>query len=737
MRKTLSHNSFTSSHTRSLAPSGRRLLPFAFYLLLSLSPLAPVAAQETPDAQWPCRREIENGDFAKAAQKLGKKLGKDSLDIPANYAVHRLLSADGCPDRDLERAYRHLTVAHRAYCHAAPRMLDRLTRDGFDGALFSAAFQRLGILALLEARGAATADVYSNLLATYTELPDSIRALALYSRDSIELATARVSGRTDDFITFLQRRPDSPLKAAAITSRDSAAFAEAQSIHTCEGYERFLRQYPQSAESGRAKDSLYTIAFRQAEEADGEQFYRSYADRYPQSPFAAISIYRADSIQYYATTDPDDWRSFVRYLDEKGGWAELALQTLARIALKDKAVEALEQALAHYPLPNGRIPVDDSLYLSLATQLRMAYLIPTVANFSRLYDAHGNHLPEEWRRHDSLAVAAYNNYNYHIIDSCIRAIAPYHEAFIMLQQLIDNDLRYGRSQEALATVGCYSYAFSGSDEYAKLVATLTDAVSRQSAAAPVVISAAMGCDCSYPVPSPDGKRLYFAAKGHRENIGGGDIFSAGLAKGGRQLVHPAIEIDLSHTYGNDAPLSLSADGKLMLTLQSGRYFISRRDSVTGKWLPAEALLPDFGRPIADACLTADGRGVILSVPGRENYQTDTSLNLYLLLFDKGNELIDLGAAVNTPFAERAPYLHSDMRTLYFSSEGHGSLGQMDLYCVTRLSDDRWDLWSEPRNLGVGINTVDNETWLRLSADGAKGFSHRRGRQMEIVTFEIR
>lgn len=246
------------------------------------------------------------------------------------------------------------------------------------------------------------------------------------------------------------------------------------------------------------------------------------------------------------------------------------------------------------------------------------------------------------------------------------------------------------------------------------------------------------------MPSADGKTLYFSVKGHSTNIGGSDIFSATVKDNrgkGIKISNSHIEIDLSHTYGNEVPLSVTADGNTMLSLQSGRYFIARRDSASHKWFPAEPLLPDFPLPIADACLTADGKAVILSVPGKEDYQTDSSLNLYILPLI-GNEelgmrnLIDLGPVVNTPFAERAPYLHSDMKRLYFASEGHGSLGQMDLYVVERLSDDRWDLWSEPHNLGIGINSVDNETWIRLAPDGKTAYSHRRGRQMEIVTFQL-
>ncbi|MBP5540777.1 MAG: PD40 domain-containing protein [Bacteroidales bacterium] len=713
--------------------SYKRIPLFLTFLALLGSSVAQESATD-PEARYPYRREISSGNFGKVAQKIEKKLAKEADDVAYNYAAYRLWSAKGFEDRDLALAYQHLATAYHAYAHSAPRQIERLERDGFDGALFSSDFRRIGLLALAQARAAATPDVFSDLLAIFTDIPDDIIASATYSRDSLELDIARRAGRTQDIHAFILLRPDSPLLPQAQALRDSSAFADAQQAHTTQAYEVFINEFPSSAQYQRAKDSLYTIAFRQAEQAGAEHLYRAYAERYPESPLAASASWRADSILYHTSVNPADWRSLVLYLDSPTPhtpyWHSFALHSLATIALDGHDVEAVAQALAH-------TPTSDSLRLLLASRLRRDYLIPSITNFHRLYGAYGRLLPSEWRTHDSLALALYNSYRFDIIDSCIHAIAPAHEAYIMLQQLIDHDIRYGRAAEALKSIEPFRDDFVGSEEFSRLAGLLADspAAPTRPTAQPLKL---LNAECSHPVPSIDGKTLYFSAKGHSSNIGGGDIFSA---RGkGKTWSSSHIEMDLSHTYGNEAPLSVTADGNTMLTLQSGRLFICRRDSASRKWLPAEPLLADFPMPIADACLTADGMALLLSIPGKEAYQTDTSLNLYVL--EIGNEelgmrnLIDLGPTVNTPFADRAPYLASDMKTLYFASEGHGSLGQLDLFVVTRPSDDRWDLWSEPRNLGLGINTVDNETWIRLSPDGKTVFSHRRARQMEIVTYQL-
>jgi outer membrane protein OmpA-like peptidoglycan-associated protein len=78
----------------------------------------------------------------------------------------------------------------------------------------------------------------------------------------------------------------------------------------------------------------------------------------------------------------------------------------------------------------------------------------------------------------------------------------------------------------------------------------------------------------------------------------------------------------------------------------------------------------------------------------------------------------LPAPVNTHFAERSPYLHSDNKTLYFASDGHPGLGEMDLFKTTRL-DNTWLNWSKPYNIGRKFNTIHDDWGINFSVP-AKG-----------------
>jgi len=78
-------------------------------------------------------------------------------------------------------------------------------------------------------------------------------------------------------------------------------------------------------------------------------------------------------------------------------------------------------------------------------------------------------------------------------------------------------------------------------------------------------------------------------------------------------------------------------------------------------------------------------------------------------------------SINTPYSERTPFLHPDLKTLYFSSDGHGSLGKLDVYKSTRLSDSCWNCWSTPVNMGKEINTIESDWGYKISTDGKTAY----------------
>lgn len=80
--------------------------------------------------------------------------------------------------------------------------------------------------------------------------------------------------------------------------------------------------------------------------------------------------------------------------------------------------------------------------------------------------------------------------------------------------------------------------------------------------------------------------------------------------------------------------------------------------------------------------------------------------------------------INTEGDEKAPFMHSDSRTLYFAArpnaagQGHKGIGGYDIF-FSKLNDD--GTWSKPRNIGHPINTDQDEHGLVVSADGRTAY----------------
>ncbi len=78
---------------------------------------------------------------------------------------------------------------------------------------------------------------------------------------------------------------------------------------------------------------------------------------------------------------------------------------------------------------------------------------------------------------------------------------------------------------------------------------------------------------------------------------------------------------------------------------------------------------------------------------------------------------NLGPKINTAYNEESPFIHPDGKTLYFSSEGHSSMGGFDVF-FSSLEDS---IWTNPINMGYPINTAQNELYFVLSADARRGY----------------
>lgn len=84
---------------------------------------------------------------------------------------------------------------------------------------------------------------------------------------------------------------------------------------------------------------------------------------------------------------------------------------------------------------------------------------------------------------------------------------------------------------------------------------------------------------------------------------------------------------------------------------------------------------------------------------------------------KWGEPINLGPNINTKYDEESVLIHPDGVTLYFSSQGHTSMGGYDIF----KSELKNGVWQKPQNLGYPINTPDDDVFFVINASGRRGY----------------
>lgn len=78
---------------------------------------------------------------------------------------------------------------------------------------------------------------------------------------------------------------------------------------------------------------------------------------------------------------------------------------------------------------------------------------------------------------------------------------------------------------------------------------------------------------------------------------------------------------------------------------------------------------------------------------------------------------NLGDIVNSPGDEMFPFLRNDT-TLYFSSDGHGGMGGLDIFMTTM---DSTGVWSKPVNMKYPINSIGNDFSIIFHPTEERGF----------------
>lgn len=255
-----------------------------------------------------------------------------------------------------------------------------------------------------------------------------------------------------------------------------------------------------------------------------------------------------------------------------------------------------------------------------------------------------------------------------------------------------------------------------------------------------------------PIISPDGKKLYFSRQFHPDNMGGvndaEDIWVSELdEETGEWLPAKNLGAPLNNQGPNFISSISMVDGKEVLILgnrygKKGRMYTGVSQSIqTGDTFSDPESIEIENEynysPNADFFLVPGGNAMIISAERDDTYG---ARDLYVSFRQKNGtwtEPKNLGSDINTVGEEESPFMAEDGKTLYFSSDGYKGYGGADIYVSFKL-DDTWGRWSEPENLGPGINKDGNDEYFSIPATGQNLYFTRgeKGEDTDIFSFAV-
>jgi len=255
-----------------------------------------------------------------------------------------------------------------------------------------------------------------------------------------------------------------------------------------------------------------------------------------------------------------------------------------------------------------------------------------------------------------------------------------------------------------------------------------------------------------PLVTPDGKTLLFSRQYHPGNTGGEedpeDIwFSQWDDEKGEWMEAVNMGGPLN-TKGPNYISSITPDGNTVIITLGNRYTkngkmkagvsVSTRTSEGwSKPVPFEIVNEVNMAEKANYFLANNREVLLMSVEGDPSFG---SRDLYVsFLMDDGrwSEPLNLGPGINTALEDASPFLAPDDKTLYFSSNGYTGYGKQDIY-VSRRLDDTWTNWSEPENLGPQINSPEDDAFFNIPPTGEYGYFSRNFTEnnSDIFRFEL-
>ena len=183
-----------------------------------------------------------------------------------------------------------------------------------------------------------------------------------------------------------------------------------------------------------------------------------------------------------------------------------------------------------------------------------------------------------------------------------------------------------------------------------------------------------------------------------------------------------IDITAMIKAGEDcSSCSLNKDGSELFLYKNDGYDgnIYSSTLINGTWTPIKKLNKNINTKFYEshASISSDGKKLYFT-SNRDGGAG--GLDIYVSEKDASGDwgpAVNLGNTINTPYNEDTPFITDNDSVLYFSSEGHNSMGGFDNFKSVRQGT----AWKTPSNLGFPINSTDDDKFFQPLNGGKNAY----------------
>lgn len=187
--------------------------------------------------------------------------------------------------------------------------------------------------------------------------------------------------------------------------------------------------------------------------------------------------------------------------------------------------------------------------------------------------------------------------------------------------------------------------------------------------------------------------------------------------------------DEINTQTHDACVALSSTGTELIIYRTdekqtgGDFYLCLYDG--SKWGVPQKMGPEINSEFleASACFSTDGDEIIFSSNRPGGYGGKDLYKVRKFMNGKYSLPINLGPEINTDADEDSPFMDKNY-ILYFSSKGHNSIGEYDIF--SSEYNEETHKWKEAVNMGIPINSTNDDIYfVKLDDQQSAMFTSRR------------